>query len=115
MSYGVIGYGCGMNRPGAGKGVGADIGVERAALEQRGRGGGRQSFESDLLRVGAGIERQLVSGSGRSHTEEAKAEQHEPAAHGRTSTKQPKPHEREKGEGRRFPPPFPQSWPGARP
>jgi hypothetical protein len=48
--------------------------VERAATELRHRRGGGQGLEPDLLRIVAGVERQLVAGAGRSGQERERRE-----------------------------------------
>jgi len=50
------------------------VGVERAATELRHRRGGGQGLEPDLLRIVAGVERQLVAGAGRSGQERERRE-----------------------------------------
>ena len=67
------------------KGSAAHVGVERAATEQGHRRGGGQRLEPDLLRIVAGVERQLVARAGRSGARIASATRAEArAAKGRT-------------------------------
>jgi hypothetical protein len=62
-------------KPAAAEGIAADVRVERAVAEQRHRGGRGQGFDADLLRIVAGIERQLVPGArGRRADEEEQDE-----------------------------------------
>src|SRR6185295_14257181 len=51
------------------EGIAADVGVECALGEQCARGGGSHRLDANLLRVVAGVERQLVTGAGAARRE----------------------------------------------
>ena len=51
------------------EGIAADVGVECALGEQRARGRGSHRLDANLLRVVAGVERQLVTGAGAARRE----------------------------------------------
>src|SRR5712691_4025258 len=89
----------------AGVGVGSDIGMEPGALEQGLSSSRRQGLDANLLRVVGRREGQLVTGSGGSGPEQADNEKDERMPWMRPSMELRTPHEREKGEGRRKPPP----------